>query len=71
GVDDLIGNHGPIAFERADQNAYPMDREIKMHYRGQYTQIKNRLNREDRQTTNDIAIYLEAMKDGDAMDGVR
>ncbi|MGR3280302.1 DUF3854 domain-containing protein, partial [Acaryochloris marina NIES-2412] len=32
GVDDLIGNHSPIAFERADKNAYPMDREIKMHY---------------------------------------
>ncbi|MGR3279744.1 hypothetical protein ACSYAD_32315, partial [Acaryochloris marina NIES-2412] len=61
----------PIAFERADQNAYPMDREIKMHYRGQYTQIKNKLSRENPQHNNDIAIYLIAQGDGDAMDGVR
>nr|WP_249370257.1 MobF family relaxase [Acaryochloris marina] len=71
GVDDLIGNHGPIAFERADQNAYPMDREIKMHYRGQYTQIKNKLSRENPQHNNDIAIYLIAQGEGDAMDGTR
>ncbi|MGR3279276.1 hypothetical protein ACSYAD_29865, partial [Acaryochloris marina NIES-2412] len=61
----------PIAFERADKNAYPMDREIKMHYRGQYTQIKKRLNRHFGCAVHDIPIYLEAMKDGDAMDGIR
>ncbi|KAI9129217.1 AAA family ATPase [Acaryochloris sp. CCMEE 5410] len=71
GVDDLIANHGPIAFERADKNAYPMEREITMHYRGQYTQIKKRLNRHFGCAVHDIPIYLEAMKDGDAMDGIR
>lgn len=71
GVDDLIANHGAIAFERADQQAYPMDREIKMHYRGQYTQIKKRLNRYYNCAVHDIPIYLEAMKDGDVMDGIR
>ncbi|ABW31505.1 conserved hypothetical protein (plasmid) [Acaryochloris marina MBIC11017] len=71
GVDDLIANHGPIAFERADKNAYPMEREITMHYRGQYTQIKKRLNRHFGCAVHDIPIYLEAMKDGDEMDGIR
>ncbi|MGR3280550.1 hypothetical protein ACSYAD_36460, partial [Acaryochloris marina NIES-2412] len=31
----------------------------------------NRLERENPQGTNDIAIYLKAIKDGDAMDGYR
>ncbi|NJR57329.1 MAG: DUF3854 domain-containing protein, partial [Acaryochloris sp. CRU_2_0] len=70
GVDDLIANHGPVAFERADQQAYPMEREMKMHYRGQYTRIKNRLSRENWHT-DDIAIYLNAQDQGDAMDGYR
>lgn len=42
-----------------------------MHYRGLYTQIKRQLKQENPQGTNDIAIYLVAMKDGDAMDGYR
>lgn len=71
GVDDLIGNHGPIAFEKADRNAYPMEREMKMYHRGQYTKLKNQLNRENPKGTNDIAIYLKAIKEGDAMDGYR
>ncbi|MGR3280447.1 hypothetical protein ACSYAD_35945, partial [Acaryochloris marina NIES-2412] len=39
--------------------------------RGQYTQIKNHLSRENPQHNNDIAIYIIAQGDGDAMDGTR
>jgi len=37
GADDLIKNHGPIAFEKADRQAVPVEQIMKQHYRTKYS----------------------------------
>ena len=44
GADDLIAKDGPLAFESADQNAYPMQREAKIYYRTQYNALSKEVS---------------------------
>nr|WP_235112048.1 MobF family relaxase [Acaryochloris sp. 'Moss Beach'] len=64
GLDDLIHNKGAAAFLKALQSAQSGSKSKRSHYRYEY----NRLNKF---CENDIAIYLEAHKRGEAMDGYR
>ena len=64
GLDDLIHNKGAAAFLKALQSARSGSKAKRSHYRYEY----NRLNK---WCENDIAIYLEAHKRGEAMDGYR
>jgi Domain of unknown function (DUF3854) len=74
GVDDLIKISGPLAFERADLNAQPIESAANTHYRTEY----NRIVRQVRKDLPDLApeyldveVYLRAIAKGEPKDGDR
>ena len=74
GADDLIEKDGPLAFERADQNAYPMQREAIIYYRTQYNSLKKEICQVKPSVSGevlDIEVYLLAISKGELKDGER
>jgi conjugative relaxase-like TrwC/TraI family protein len=74
GVDDLIAKDGPLAFEKADRNAYPMQREANIHYRTQYNALANEVKKEQPDISPeylDVEVYLRAIAKGELKDGDR
>lgn len=74
GADDLIKNKGPVAFERADSLAVPIEEIMKQHYRTKYNSIAKRVNEElgnISQERVDLEVYIRAVINGDLKDGAR
>jgi Fe-S-cluster formation regulator IscX/YfhJ len=74
GVDDLIKISGPIAFEKADRNAIPIEKIARIHYRTQYNAITAQVRKGNpniSQEALDYEVYLHAKTKGDLKDGER
>lgn len=74
GADDLIKNHGPLAFEKADRQAVPIEQVMKQHYRTKYNSIAKRVKEELGNISPqrlDLEVYLRASDQGDSIDGAR
>jgi conjugative relaxase-like TrwC/TraI family protein len=74
GVDDLIKISGPLAFEKADQNAKPIESAAKIHYRTEYNRIARQVRKEKPDISAehlDIEVYLRAIAKGEPKDGDR
>lgn len=64
GLDDLIAQSGPRAYEIAIRRAVTPERVIKTHYRTLYNSLV-------KTTKNDVEVYIQAVKSGDLLDGDR
>jgi AAA domain/Domain of unknown function (DUF3854) len=74
GLDDLIVNKGAKAYEIAQQNALPSDRDKRIHYRTEYNKIAKQVRFELGNISAqrlDLEIYLKAFYKGDIADGER
>lgn len=74
GADDLIKNHGPAAFERADKQAVSFERIMTQHYRTKYNSIAKRVKEElgaISQERIDLEVYIRSVVNGDIKDGNR
>jgi conjugative relaxase-like TrwC/TraI family protein len=74
GADDLIFKNGPLAFEKADRNAYPMQREANIHYRTQYNALASQVRKAQLDISRealDVEVYLRAIAKGEPKDGDR
>jgi conjugative relaxase-like TrwC/TraI family protein len=74
GVDDLINLSGPLAFEKADLNAQPIEHVARIHYRTEYNKLARQVRRENPKISAehlDIEIYLRAIAKGELKDGDR
>jgi conjugative relaxase-like TrwC/TraI family protein len=74
GVDDLIKISGPIAFEKADLNAKPIESAANTHYRTEYNRIVRQVRKDlpDLPPEHlDVEVYLRAIAKGELKDGDR
>lgn len=74
GADDLIKNHGAIAFEKADAHALEFEQIARLHYRRKYNSIAKRVKSELGNIPIervDLEVYIRAIASGDNLDGFR
>jgi conjugative relaxase-like TrwC/TraI family protein len=74
GVDDLIGLSGPLAFEKADLNAKPIESVARIYYRTEYNKLARQVRKENPNISAeylDIEVYLSAIAKGELKDGER
>lgn len=74
GADDLIKNHGSVAFERADARVVGFEQIAQAHYRTKYNSIAQRVRAELGEISPerlDLEVYLRASAAGDNWDGNR
>ncbi|MGB8702379.1 MAG: DUF3854 domain-containing protein, partial [Thermosynechococcaceae cyanobacterium] len=74
GLDDLIVNQGPIAYEKAQKSAIPAQVITQDYYRHQYEALAERIRSERPSISTgrlDMEIYRRAVQRGDRLDGER
>jgi conjugative relaxase-like TrwC/TraI family protein len=74
GVDDLIKNCGPIAFENADRNARPFEVEARIYYRTEFNKLAKQVRANYPLAMPeflDAEVYLRTIAKAEAKDGDR
>jgi conjugative relaxase-like TrwC/TraI family protein len=74
GVDDLIKNCGPLAFEHADRSAKPFELEARIYYRTEYNKLAKQVRANyplAMLELLDAEVYLRAVAKGEPKDGDR
>ncbi|NJM76226.1 MAG: hypothetical protein HC852_11080, partial [Acaryochloridaceae cyanobacterium RU_4_10] len=72
--DDLIKISGPLAFEKADRDAKPIESTANIHYRTEYNRIANQVRKDIPDLAPeylDVEVYLRAISKGEIKDGDR